>query len=83
MPIELELPPVVEIDDTTDKIEDIPDMIAHLYRWGLVTLCGIPAEQDPHGCFHKAQGVEATRFLGEDVCPICGAPCCPTCHSLA
>lgn len=82
MPVELELPSVVEINDTTDGIEDIPDMIAHLYMFGWVTLCGLPVERDPHARFHESQGISGTRHRGEDACPICGAPCCPTCHSL-
>jgi hypothetical protein len=88
---ELEQAPVEEIGETTDEIDEIPEMHAHLYDSidsGLtlsdVALCGIRRDNDPHACYHDSfDGTEPTLWTGQTACPKCGATCCATCLALA
>lgn len=82
--IELQDAPVVGVATIDDAIDDIPDMVAHLYRaWEpkpRTAFCGVSGEQDGHGKMHRAEGAKGTPWPpGTLECPICGAPICPVC----
>lgn len=76
--------PLIDVEDVIDKIDDIPDMVAHLYRAfdspPRVSRCGIPSANDPHTQFHRANGFGRSRHtLGATACQKCGAPICEVC----
>lgn len=68
---------------TSDPLDDIPDMVAHLYRVADPTprtaFCGLK-NADPHAQMHRASGDKATPYKpGTSSCHLCGAPICVDC----
>lgn len=87
MTTELQIAPTPEIREREDGIEDIPDMVAHLYprneQKPRLSRCGILNTEDPHAIFHYSRGIYNTACVpGTSSCPACGAPLCPICYSL-
>ena len=82
MSIELERAPEVTIFE--DGLEEIPDMVAHLYKVGSeVTLCGVNCKDDPHDQMHKTQRIApGDAPLGVRACGKCGATICDACFAL-
>lgn len=64
-----------------DGIEDIPDMVGHIYLIGWSSaLCGISCEDDPHDKWHHANSDRWMATPGGTLsCPGCGVPLCTTC----
>ena len=64
-----------------DGIEDIPDMVAHVYLSNGTTdaACGLPLSQDAHGQMQLSRGEYYHYRPGDTACGDCGAPICPVC----
>lgn len=82
MEVELQEAPAVEVIE--DGIEEIPDMVAHIYTPGRMTsFCGVHINNDPHHHFHVAQGLRAALVPpGCTTCKACGAAICESCFAL-
>lgn len=76
----IDAPTTETIEIVEDRLDEIPDMICHLYHFADVALCGLNSKHDPHSCWHVQQGdIGISVSVGAVVCPGCGAPICPTC----
>lgn len=84
MAIELEAP-VGEIEEIVynDGIEDIPNMVAHVYSFSSemtgLAFCGLHISQDAHAQMQLARGEQYSYTPTDTACGDCGAPVCAAC----
>lgn len=73
-----------------DEIDEIPEMVAHIYRnfssdfemGDQRALCGIHENDDPHSCLHKREKLPSTiAWPGTRGCG-CGARACERCFEI-
>lgn len=74
-----------QLDTNIEEFEGVGEFVAHIYVLAKpdFALCGLPAEQDIHGQMHLDYEQWFAPVVGRANCPLCGAPACATCLSLA